>query len=180
MVEKNQENLEEAPLGLYAVVPSPSGEHANLKDFSKLKTENDKQIIQPGVIYCLRHKGNTEGNETVNPINPYYLVYVYDNGTVKFNYASSKHILEVFKILALGEEQPYDELCDIFNRETNNGSDMQKYSELMNGAVNSVVSTFGKKIVNALTSSRSAIIPNSNKQTKHANDFELITWLIIK
>ena len=32
--------------------------------------------IKPGVIFCLKQKGNFAENEKVNPVQPYYLVYL--------------------------------------------------------------------------------------------------------
>jgi hypothetical protein len=59
-IEANRERLEDAPLGLYAVVP-PDTEH---------------QSIQAGTIYCLKQRMPSAGAETVNPLQPYFLVYV--------------------------------------------------------------------------------------------------------
>jgi hypothetical protein len=46
-------------------------------------------IVKPSVIYCLRQKGDTEGTEEVNPLKPYFLVYVRDDGTVRYNYTNA-------------------------------------------------------------------------------------------
>jgi superfamily II DNA/RNA helicase len=127
-IEENKKKLEESPLGLYAVVPAPSNKKE--KQLSLIDTPVN-QIIKPGVIYCLRQKGNTEGNEEVNPLQPYFLVYIRDDGTVRFNYTHVKQILEIFRILTQGKNQPYEELCDLFNKETNQGYNMSKYNELL-------------------------------------------------
>ncbi|WP_330203574.1 helicase-related protein [Cyanobacterium sp. DS4] len=51
-IQENRKALEEAPLGLYAVVP-PLPEHS---------------VIKPGVIFCLQQKGDTKDNQEVNPL----------------------------------------------------------------------------------------------------------------
>ena len=72
-IENNRKRLDDAPFGLYAVVPSPSGEHTDLFESDQF-TANEKDIIKPGVVFCLKQKGENEGNEEVNPLNPYFLV----------------------------------------------------------------------------------------------------------
>ncbi|MFM6254893.1 MAG: hypothetical protein ACKPEQ_38135, partial [Dolichospermum sp.] len=60
-LQKNRELLENAPLGLYGIVPTP--------------TQKEYDVIKPGIIFCLQQMGNTSGNEQVNPLQPYFLVY---------------------------------------------------------------------------------------------------------
>lgn len=77
-IEANREKLEEAPFGLYAVVPP----HA---EFSAIK---------PGIIYCLKQRIDAAGNEAVNPLQPYFLVYIRDDGEVRYNFTAPKQILK--------------------------------------------------------------------------------------
>ena len=163
-IEANRERLHEAPLGLYAVVPPPS----------------DSQVIGPGAIFCLRQVGDTSGNEAVNPLQPCYLVYIRDNGDVRYNFTNSKQILEIFSMLAAGNDKAFEKLCDIFNAETSNGNEMKKYDELLEKAINEMTRTFKKRAVGALLSGRGGKLPTQAQQVKGAEDFELITWLIIK
>lgn len=163
-IEANRERLHEAPLGLYAVVPTPA----------------ENQVIGPGVIFCLRQAGDTSGNEMVNPLQPYYLVYIRDNGDVRFNFTHAKQILEIFRTLAAGHDSAFERLCDIFNAETSNGSNMGKYDNLLEKALNEITKTFKKRAIGALASGRGGKLPLQSQQVKGADDFELITWLIIK
>jgi len=126
-IENNRKKLEDAPFGLYAVVPSPSGNYSNFIDTEKLSTA-EKEIIKPGVVFCLKQKGDTDGNEEVNPLQPYFLVYIRDDGQVRFNYTNAKQILEIYRLMCSGKSQAFEELCEIFNTETKQGEDMQKYS----------------------------------------------------
>lgn len=163
-IEANRARLHEAPLGLYAVVPAPDG----------------SQVIGPGVIFCLRQVGDTSGNEMVNPLQPCYLVYIRDNGDVRYNFTNAKQILEIFRMLAAGNERAFEKLCDIFNGETDNGNEMKKYDELLEKAIIEITRTFKKRAVGALLSGRGGKLPAQTQQIKGAEDFELITWLIIK
>jgi hypothetical protein len=178
-LENNRQKLEDAPFGLYAVVPSPSGAHAH-----HLNTANfgaaEKGIIKPGVLYCLRQKGNTDGNEEVNPLQPYFLVYIREDGTVRFNYTNAKSILEIYRLLCSGVKQAYDKLCELFNDETGNGENMQQYSALLQQAVDEISRVFKKRNNQKLTMDRGALLIPQSKQVHEMNNFELITWLVIK
>jgi superfamily II DNA or RNA helicase len=178
-LEKNREKLENAPLGLYAVVPSPSGEYANYLNAADL-TEAEKEIIKPGVVYCLRQTGDSDGNEKVNPLQPYFLVYIREDGTVRYNYTNAKHILEIYRLMCQGKTEPYEQLCDLFNEETGNGDDMEKYTELLKKAVKEITRIFKKRTTQKLFTDRGALLIPKSKQVNDLNNFELITWLIIK
>ena len=164
-IEANKERLHEAPLGLYAIVPPPA---------------ESRQVIWPGVIFCLRQTGDASGNETVNPLQPYYLVYIRENGDVRFNFTNAKQILEIFRMLAAGKDSAHEKLCDIFNAETSNGNNMEKYDNLLEKALLEITKTFKKRSIGALVSGRGGKLPLQSHQVKGADDFELITWLIIK
>lgn len=178
-LENNRKRLQESPLGLYALVPAPSGKYAELikdREFSA----GEKDIIKPGVIFCLSQKGESSGNEEINPLNPYFLVYVRNDGTVRYNYTQAKQILEIYRLLCQNQAAPYDKLCELFNAETRNGADMKKYTELLEKAVEQVVQVFKKKGSQKLTSDRGALLIPKNKQLNEMADFELVTWLIVR
>jgi len=163
-IESNKRLLEDAPLGLYAVVP-PHPEY---------------QVIAPGVIYCLKQKGSSASTETVNPLQPHFLVYVRDDGTVRFGFAQPKQILEIFRSVCADKQAPYEALCELFDQQTNNGADMNHYSELLTKAMESIAHTFKKRTASALQSGRSGLIVPQSEQPAEDAQFELVTWLVIK
>jgi hypothetical protein len=160
-------------------VPSPSSEYANTRQFG-LFPGNEREIIKPGVVFCLKQKGDSDGNEQINPLNPYFLVYVRNDGTVRYNYTQAKQILEIYRLLCQGKKSPYDNLCDLFNEETHNGQNMDKYTALLKKAVDEVMRIFKKKVYHKLTSDRGAILIPASKQLGEMENFELVTWLIIR
>ena len=178
-IEANRKRLKDSPMGLYAVVPAPGGEYGTLINGRKISSA-EKEIIKPGVIFCLAQKGPTDGNEEVNPLNPYFLVYVRNDGTVRYNYTNAKQILEIFRLLCQGQKTPHDELCTLFNCETGNGEKTDKYSDLLKKAVGEIVHVFKKKHHIKLTSDRGAVLIPKSKQISEMEDFELITWLIVR
>jgi superfamily II DNA or RNA helicase len=178
-LKRNQQILEDAPLGLYAVVPAPDGDnahHLQTKDF----TQTEKDIIKPGVIFCLRQSVEAEDNEAVNPLQPYFLVYVRDDGTVRFNYANAKQVLEIFRLMCDGKTEPFEDLCNIFNQETGNGKEMSKYTGLLEMSVKAITRSYKERSRAKLTLDRHAVIAPRPKQIEKISDFELITWLVIK
>lgn len=179
-LKNNEEKLKDAPFGLYSVVPSPSGSHSHCLDVDKFSAA-EKEIIKPGVVYCLKQKGDTEGNEDVNPLQPYFLVYIRDDGQVRFNYTNAKHILEIFRLMCSGKSQPFEELCDLFNIETKQGEDMKQYTELITKAIDEISRVFNKRSSQKITGSdRGALLIPKSKRINETNNFELVTWLIIK
>lgn len=171
-IEANRKELEAAPMGLYSVV--------HCKVDSNLFSQDAVEVIKPGVIYCLKQTGDSSGNEKVNPLQPYFLVYVRTDGTVRYNFTHPKQILDIYRLLCTGKNEPIQELCDLFNEETNNGIEMKEYTDLLLNAISAIKGSFKRKNLSMLTSSRSASIIPSEKQVDGSGKFELITWLILK
>jgi SNF2 family DNA or RNA helicase len=163
-IEANREKLDEAPFGLYAVVP----------------THAEYQTIKPGAIYCLKQRIDASGNEAVNPLQPYFLVYIREDGEVRYNFTAPKQILEIFRALCQGKTEPYAALCEFFDSETKDGEDMSRYSGLLDKAVAAIAAQFGRKSIGNLFGGRGGKLTDAAKQIKHTNDFDLITWLVIK
>lgn len=162
-IEANKEQLENAPFGLYGVVPP-------LPEF---------QQIQPGVVFCLKQKGETSASDKVNPVQPYYLVYIRDDGTVRYSFTQTKQILEIFRLLCLEKKEAYVELCKVFDEQTAQGRDMSKYTDLLRKSVQSIVSTFKRRALRSLTEGREALLVPQTSQPQEVEDFELVTWLVI-
>ncbi len=165
-VEANRTKLQDAPFGLYGVVPA-STEHASVK---------------PGVIYCLRqqHHNSAQGGDTVNPLSPYFLVYIQTDGVVRYNFTAPKQVLEMFRALCQGNTEPFADLCKLFDEQTHHGQDMSAYSALLDKAVAAIVSQFSRKNAANLFAGRGGKLMDAGKAVKSNSDFELITWLVIQ
>ena len=166
-IEANRKALEDAPLGLYAVVP----------------THPQYAVIQPGVIFCLRQESakKSEGRgDAVNPLQPYYLVYVLADGNVRFTFTNPKQILELLRATCAGQTQPHEALCRAFDQDTQGGADMSASDALLKAALTSLQRTFTKRAAGLLTTSRSAVLPKRSEQVTQETEFELITWFIIR
>lgn len=179
-IQQNRERLEQSPNGLYAVVPAPSGKHSDPERVT-LFNQQWIDIIQPGIVYCLKHEELVDGANNINPLFPYFLVYIRNDGTVRYSYAQSKQILELMRVLCQNRKAPYEELCKLFNAETNNGANMEVPDQLLKAAIDETEKLFRKKNLSQLTSgSRHAVLATAKAKEENAYKFELITWLVIK
>jgi hypothetical protein len=170
----NQDRLENTPLGMYAI--APNAEECEYYDFGEV----ERDIIKPGVIYCLKQKNASEAGEKVNPVAPYFLVYIRQDGTVRYNYVNIKQILDIYRSLCHGVSAPIEQLCEMFNNETDNGEDMSIYASLIQTAIKEITAVHRKRSASRLTFDRSAVIAPVESQIRDEESFELITWLVIK
>ncbi|MER8822607.1 phospholipase D-like domain-containing protein [Mesorhizobium sp. M0991] len=172
-LEANRAELEEAGEGLYAVVPP--------KEDLFVKA-------RPGAIFCLRQRTTAESpssaksadSSRLNPLAPYYLVYVHDDGTVRFSFAQPKETMLLLRDLAASEPYAFERLYDLFDQRTKDGTDMSHYSGLLQQALASVERTFQRRAAASLLSSRNAVLPTAGDvPTSKGDDFDLVTWLVI-
>lgn len=165
-IMQNREQLINAPMGLYAVVP-----------------EDKEADIFSGVIFCLQQKTATENkenqNQQVNPLSPFFLVYIQDNGQVVYNFAQAKQILSIFKQLCLGVETAYNELCEVFDKQTQNGQDMAQYNLLLKQAIKQISLAFQAREIKQVQTRRDALLSDATQRVSEQTDFNLITWLVI-
>ncbi|MEX0290143.1 MAG: helicase-related protein [Flavobacteriaceae bacterium] len=171
-LESRRAELEAAKPGLYAVVP----------------TKDDQLIGRQGVIFCLRHrkqtahqeKDDSETAKQINPLGRYYLIYLYDDGTVRLTFAQPKQALNLFRDLAAGLPAAQDNLCDLFDTRTANGSDMKHYDGLIKKALESIAHTFTRRAAASLFSGRDGKLPSADETpTELEYEYELLTWLVI-
>jgi hypothetical protein len=162
----NEQALRDAPLGLHAIVPN----------------DVDGALHDPGVIFCLRRRPPEPSTEQakINPLDPHYLVYVKDDGPVRIGFGQPKPILDAYRALCLGHDEPFDVLCNAFDDETVHGEKMERYDGLIRAAVASIGETSATRTLAALTSSRGARVPDGKAQARASLDYDLITWLIIR
>lgn len=168
-LESRRAELEEAPLGLYAVVPPP---------------EKHAPPIQPGALFCLRRASQVDlkssTGEKLNPLAPHFLVYLHDDGTVRFTFAQPKEALNLLRALAAGKSSSFTKLCAQFDSVTANGADMSHYADLIASALRAIEATFQKRAAVNLLSGRDALLPTiAESVSADQGDWELVTWLAI-
>ena len=162
-LDLERDKLANAPLGLYGIVP-----------------EQPDLNIHKGVIFCLQQKVyQQEKAQQVNPLTPFFLIYIQDDGKIRRNFVEAKHTLEIFKTLCVGKDQPYEALCQLFDDQTNDGNDMAYYYDLVAKSVVSIGKAFQEKVIENLNNDW-GLIPIVTEQIKNTDDFTLVTWLVIK
>jgi len=72
-------------------------------------------------------------------------VYIRDDSEVRYNFTAPKQILEIFRAVCQGQEEPYAKLCELFDEQTQNGEEMGQYSDLLEKAITAIASQFARK-----------------------------------
>ena len=122
----------------------------------------------------------TAHSTKLNPLAPYYLVYVHDDGTVRFNFAQPKESMLLLRDLAAGAPAAFDKLCNLFDRGTKDGGDMSHYDGLLRKVLNSIEHTFQRRAAASLLSGRNGLLPTTAETPESkGDDFDLVTWLVI-
>lgn len=158
-MKNNKEILEKAPTGMYAVAKS------NIEEAER------------GVIFCLKQINEEIKPSEFNTLNPYFLVYIKESGEVLLNFIQSKKILDIYKKVCLGENTLFPDLISEFNRETNNAKDMSKFTNFLEKTVENIVGKEEEKGLDSLFSFGETLLNNS---VQNMDDFELISFLVIK
>ena len=134
--------------------------------------------IDPGIVFVLRNRNNGVNINKQNRLHPYYLVYLLDNGEVKYNHLDVKSILDVLRATSKGQAEPLAELCRKFNKETRDGSKMDKYNALLDDAVASIVQVKEENDLQSLFNVGSKVL--FQQSIDGLDDFELISFVVIK
>lgn len=162
-MKHHKKELEKAPAGMYAVT----------EILPELKDQ-----IDPGVLFTLRQVKGAEQTREQNALFPYYLVYVTMDGQVKLSFVQSKKILDIYKKLCSGQSEVLTELVAQFNSETNDGSNMTAYSDLLETAIQNLI---GKKQEVGIASLFAKGGTTMQKEYYDGSeDFELISFLVLR
>ena len=167
-IQRHREALEAAPFGIYAVADANG----------PLEKTAPSDAIGPGVIFCLRYTA-TPSQKTPNRIQPYFLCYVRDDGTVRFTFRQAKQTLSLFQALAGGVDKPLNVLEDAFDARTQQGTHMADYEELLAQVLRDIARTFSNAALEGLGQRRDALLPREPDQPNRASDFDLVTWLVV-
>lgn len=156
---KTHEDLDQKPKGLHAVVPATD--------------ENPE-----GVILVLRNINNSINIDNQNRIHPFYMVYIGVNGEIVCDYLNPKKLLDTVRLLCRGKSEPILTLCEKFNKETDDGRNMEEISQLLSDAINSIIDVKEESDIDSLFSAggTSALMSEING----LDDFELICFLVVK
>ena len=169
-LQRHKKALEEAPFGIFAVAP-PWSEKDGVRERPR--------ELRPGVFFCLKQRRSPK-ERTPNRLQPYFLAYVRDDGAVRYSFPNAKEILALFGLVARERDTELRDLVDSFDTETEHGQKMARYDRMVKAALRSIVRPFRKKMLTGLTQTRGARISKRSEQPRSGEDFELVTWLVIR
>ena len=156
---KQHPDIEHAPFGMNAVV-------------------GETPMAKPGVIYVLKNRNNAVNIDRKNLLHPFYMVYIADDGEVMCDHLHPKRLLDIMRHLCKGKGD-YDRLlCKALNKETRDGRRMEKYSNLLQQAIDSIVQIKEESDIDSLFSLGETTALKG--EIKGLDDFELITFLIVR
>ncbi|MDR2814135.1 MAG: DEAD/DEAH box helicase family protein [Prevotellaceae bacterium] len=133
--------------------------------------------VPKGVIFILKNRNNAMNIDKQNRLHPFYMVYMSESGDTITNHLNPKALLNKLRLACKGKDKPLKSLVARFNRETNDGKNMAKYSELLGKAVHSIMTVTEERDIDSLFSAGETTALAG--KVKGLNDFELIDFLVI-
>lgn len=132
----------------------------------------------PGVVFVLKNVHNEVNINDRNRLHPYYLVYLDEDGVTLHSHLCPKDILDAMRQLCRGQKQSDKALCRAFNAETDDGRKMQKYSDLLEDAVLSIVDAKADSDLDSLfrAGGTTALLD----KVSGLDDFELICFIVVR
>lgn len=155
-------------------------EHPNmdLTPFGMSAVVNASELIEPGVMYVLKNKNNGVNIDRSNLLHPFYMVYLSHTGTVICDHLSPKKLLDKMRYACKDKTEPDKVLCKQFNKETRDGKNMRHYSDLLQSAIESIITVKEESdIDDFLNGVQGNLFSN---EIRGLDDFELICFLVIK
>lgn len=156
---KEYPNMDLTPFGMSAVV-------------------NASELVEPGVMYVLKNKNNGVNIDRSNLLHPFYMVYLSHTGTVICDHLSPKKLLDKMRYACKDKTEPDKMLCKQFNKETRDGKNMRHYSDLLQSAIESIITVKEESDIDDFLNGVQGNLFTS--EIRGLDDFELIFFLVIK
>ena len=152
-------DVEHTPFGLHAVVSA---------------TEQ----TPPGTIFVLKNRTAGINIDHKNQLHPFYMVYISDTGDVVIDHLHPKDMLDRMRLLCKPLHAPDVKLCSQFNKETRDGLRMDKYSDLLSKAIQSIINVKEKSDIDSFLSGEQGEL--FKDRITGLDDFELICFLVVR
>ena len=152
-------DVEHTPYGLHAVVKATEQAPA-------------------GTVFVLKNRTAGVNIDHKNQLHPFYMVYISDEGEVVVDHLHPKDLLDKMRLLCKPLTKPDVKLCSQFNKETRDGLKMDKYSELLSKAINSIISVKEQSSIDSFLDGFAGEL--FEEHYVGLDDFELICFLVIK
>lgn len=158
---KDHEDLSGIPTGIHAVVPA-----------------DPESGLAAGVIFALRNRNHAININQQNRLHPYYLVYVSEDGKVVADHTHVKAILDLARIACKHQDQPIPSAYKPFNKATDDGRNMAKYSALLDRAIAAIVQVKADKDIESVFAGRETTALTG--EINGLDDFELVCFLAVQ
>lgn len=156
---KQHPDIEKAPFGLQSVAPAAPD-------------------CPPGVVFVLKNRSNSVNIDNQNRLHPFYMVYITNSGEVVCDHLSPKKMLDKMRLICKGNTEPIKELYREFNKETKDGKNMSAVSKLLGNAISSIIQVKEESDIDSLFKAGGTTL--GSNEIKGLDDFELITFLVVK
>ena len=133
---------------------------------------------KPGVIFVLKNVNAKINIRNLNRLHPFYMVYVGTNGEIIANHLQPKDALDVMRHLAKGKNTPDMDLCRKFNKETKDGRNMGRVSQLLEDAIGSIIEAKDEEDISSFFSAGETTFQSGG--FSGLKDFELICFMVVK
>ena len=155
-------------------------EHPNmdLTPFGMSAVVSASELVEPGVMYVLKNKNNGVNIDRSNLLHPFYMVYLSHTGTVICDHLSPKKLLDKMRYACKDKTEPDKMLCKQFNKETRDGKNMRHYSDLLQSAIESIITVKEESDINDFLNGVQGNL--FADEIRGLDDFELICFLVIK
>ena len=158
---KHGAELASMPRGLYALTAIP---------------QDMTDELDPGVIFVLQSVTEKPGAKD-NPLSPYALVYIAEDGKIKLNFLQAKQILDIMKKLCQGQTSADMTLVRAFAKETKNGKRMGKYVERLQEALAGLSNKHREMGMRSLFTRGETALSGKFGGTR---DYDLVCYLILR
>ena len=132
---------------------------------------------KPGVIFVMKNVNENINIENQNRLHPFYMVYVGMDGEVITNHLQPKDTLDVLRHVARGKSVPDMALCEVFNKETKNGRNMDKISHLLEDAIMSIIDAKSEGDIDSFFGGGQTTFLSGG--FSGLDDFELICFMVV-
>lgn len=152
---KENKTIDHIPFGIHAVVKG----------------------AKPGVIFVMKNVNEQINIQNQNRLHPFYIIYIGMDGEIITNHLQPKDTLDMMRHLARAKTEPDKGLCDQFNKETNNGKNMGKVSQLLEKSIMSIIDAKQESDINSFFFGGQTSFLSGG--FSGLDDFELICFMVV-
>ena len=133
--------------------------------------------VPKGTIFILKNINSNVNIKNTNQLHPFYIVYIGEDGEIVSNHLNVKNTLDLLRYVSKGNKEPIKEAYEYFNEITDDGNNMEKYSDLLNKSIESIISVKEESDIESLFRRGGTTILEND--IKGLEDFELIAFVVV-